>query len=483
MNNKIIAIYCRLSKEDGLNESLSIINQKTILKKYVEENFQGKYKIYIDDGYSGTTINRPALQELIHDIKNGLIYLVITKDLSRLGRNYIQVGLLTEELFIKYGIRYIAINDNYDSDKENDFAPFKNIINEWYAKDISKKVRFTLKENARNGKNKKTTMPLYGYKYNNLGERELDEDTCWVVQLIYDEFIKRKSISDIRNILLMKKICTPGYYNYIKYNVNAKKYSNITSLDKYKWLNQTIKSILKNKEYLGHYITNKTETLSYKIHQRKKTDEQYVFQNKYPKIIDEEKYNAVNELLINVKKEVQLNNIYQGYVYCGGCGKKMSYQKSKQRFFCCNKKCNKKGYITNSSLEDILTVELDNLKEKILSESIIDYLKSKDNSYLDTLYKKNNILENNIKILLSSKLDYDLIKYITDYQKEIIENKKLIAVEEEKSDISDNIMYIEKALKNINLKKYLKYIISKINIYKKEKNYSKKIEIIFYQFK
>lgn len=483
MKDKVIGIYCRLSKEDSLNESLSIINQKSILISYVEEKFHEDYKVYVDDGYSGTSLNRPALQELINDIKKGLITTVITKDLSRLGRNYIQVGLLTEELFIKYNVRYIAINDNYDSYQENDFAPFKNIINEWYAKDISKKVRFTLKENAKKGKNKKTTVPLYGYKYNDLGERKLDGNTYWVVQLIFDEFIKRKNISDIRKILCAKKIYSPGYYNYITYNVNAKKYRQIITSDKYNWLNQTIKSILKNEEYIGHYITHKTETLSYKINQRKKTNEQYVFKNKYPKIIDERTFNAANELLNTSTKEVQINNLYQGSIYCGGCLKKMSYQKNKQRFFCSNKKCNKKGYVTISLLDNIVMSELEKLKERILDEPIFEYLIKNDNTYLNSLYKKNEILENNIKLLLRTPLNYELINYINDYQKEIIENRKLIAIEENKVNTQDNILYIERALQNINLKEYLKYIIFKINIYKKEDGKAKRIEILFYKFK
>ena len=152
------AIYCRLSREDGNEESQSIQSQKEILTEYVKKQGWNLVDYYIDDGYSGTDFNRPSFQRLLRDIELGKIGIVITKDLSRLGRNYIQAGYYTEEYFPLHNIRYIALNDAYDTFNEdaNDFAPFKNIINEWYAKDISKKIRFTLDNKAKNGEPRNT---------------------------------------------------------------------------------------------------------------------------------------------------------------------------------------------------------------------------------------------------------------------------------------------------------------------------------------
>ena len=174
MSQNRVAIYCRLSRDDGnVDESQSIQSQKAILTEYAIKNNFVIHDIYIDDGYSGTDFNRPSFLRMLEDIEHNKINIVITKDLSRLGRNYIQTGYYTEDYFPKHNVRYIAINDSFDTEKEEttDFAPFKNIINEWYAKDISKKIRFTLDNKAKNGEAKNTVFPIFGYTYNESYER------------------------------------------------------------------------------------------------------------------------------------------------------------------------------------------------------------------------------------------------------------------------------------------------------------------------
>ena len=181
------AVYCRLSKDDGnVDESQSIQSQKEILVNYVHEQNWQLYDIYIDDGYSGTNFNRPDFQRLINDIELGRIHIVLTKDLSRFGRNYVQTGYYTEEYFPNKGVRFIALNDGFDTANENsnEFAPFKNIINEWYAKDISKKIRFTLDNKAKNGEPRNTVFPIFGYSYNEKYERVPDPETGPIVKMI-----------------------------------------------------------------------------------------------------------------------------------------------------------------------------------------------------------------------------------------------------------------------------------------------------------
>ena len=192
------AIYCRLSKDDGTDEeSCSIQNQKSTLIEYVQRQGWNIYDIYIDDGYTGTNFNRPHFQRMINDIENKRVNLVITKDLSRLGRNYIQTGMYTEDYFPSKNVRYIALNDDFDTDNEdNEFAPFKNIINEWYPKDISKKIRFTLGSKAKNGDCMNTVFPIYGYKYNENFERVPDEMTAPIVRMIFEEYVKSEFIWD-----------------------------------------------------------------------------------------------------------------------------------------------------------------------------------------------------------------------------------------------------------------------------------------------
>ena len=172
-NEYRVAIYLRLSRDDGNEESQSIQSQREMLTSYVNEQGWSIYDEYVDDGFSGTNFNRPDFQRMIDDIERGIINMVITKDLSRLGRNYIQVGYYTEDYFPEKRVRYIAINDSYDSDNEdgNDFVPLRNFMNEWYAKDTSKKIRSILNEKAKNGEPRNTVVPIYGYTYNEKHER------------------------------------------------------------------------------------------------------------------------------------------------------------------------------------------------------------------------------------------------------------------------------------------------------------------------
>ena len=249
-----VAIYCRLSRDDGsVDESQSIQSQKAILTEYaIKHNFE-IVDVYVDDGYSGTDFNRPSFLRMLNDIELNRINIVITKDLSRLGRNYIQTGYYTEEYFPKHNVRYIAINDNFDTEKEesNDFAPFKNIINEWYAKDISKKIRFTLDNKAKNGEPRNTVFPIFGYTYNERYERVIDPETAKIVQLIFHKYDELGSSLKVARYLTQNKVKLPCYYNAIKYNYNKDKVLARTEEELTNWKPTAVRSILENIQYTG----------------------------------------------------------------------------------------------------------------------------------------------------------------------------------------------------------------------------------------
>ena len=216
-----IAIYLRLSRDDGNEESQSIQSQREMLTTYVNEKGWKIYEEYVDDGFSGTNFNRPDFQRMISDIESGIINMVITKDLSRLGRNYIHVGYYTEDYFPEKRVRYIAVNDGYDSDNEdgNDFVPLRNFMNEWYAKDTSKKIRSILNEKAKNGEPKRTSLPLYGYAFNEKNERVPDYETAPIVKLIFDKFIELGSIAKVVAHLKEKKLKHQSFIMQLSINI------------------------------------------------------------------------------------------------------------------------------------------------------------------------------------------------------------------------------------------------------------------------
>ena len=184
--DKWVALYVRLSRDDdNEGDSNSIANQIKILEKYAKEHNITNYKIYKDDGYSGTNFNRPGFQEMLLDIENGNVSMVVVKDMSRFGRNYLEVGMYTEIRFPEFDVRFVAVNDGVDSERDdNDFTPFRNIINEWYAKDTSKKIRAVFRAKGMSGKRLSTHAP-YGYIKDSEGNLQVDEEAAPIVRLIF----------------------------------------------------------------------------------------------------------------------------------------------------------------------------------------------------------------------------------------------------------------------------------------------------------
>lgn len=375
-----VAPYYRLSREDGNDESQSIQSQREMVTAFINKQ-QGWLIVdeYVDDGYSGTNFKRPDFERLIEDIELGKIDIVITKDLSRLGRNYVAVGYYMEEYFPERNIRYIALIDGYDSDKEDcdDFVPFKNVINEYYAKDTSKKIRSILDNKARNGEARNTVVPLFGYMYNEAFERIPDPETAPIVKLVFKKFIELGSTEKVAIYLTDHKIKTPRYYNAIKYNYKKAKVLAQSEDELCRWTRSGVYDILKKEEYLGVYKTAQSKSISFKNKKRYRNKECYVFENRYEPLIDKVTWEMAKKLIrVNLGSSVPIaENIFRGMLYCEDCGKKMRLEKRSNikkmifdyRYYCNNQDCEFNNSITKAMLESAVIREIMQLKDIILS--------------------------------------------------------------------------------------------------------------------
>ncbi len=331
---KITALYCRLSQEDeNKGDSNSIQNQRSILEKYAKDNGFENIQIFIDDGYSGVSFNRPDFQRLLEMMEQGKVATLITKDLSRLGRNYIEVGNYTEMLFPRWNVRYIAVNDNYDSlySEGNEFAPFKNLFNEWFARDTSKKIRAVVKAKAERGERVSTQIP-YGYKKDPdvKGHLLIDEETAPVVRMIFDLCAAGNGPRIIANILREKKILKPTVYRYRQIG----SYGCITDTeDIYGWNDRTVAGILDNEVYLGHTVNCKTTVASYKDKRKleRPESEWLRFENTHEAIIDQETWDAVQKVREGKRRRNNMGAIdkYSGLLYCADCGSKLYFVRGK----------------------------------------------------------------------------------------------------------------------------------------------------------
>lgn len=326
--HKITALYARLSRDDEQDmESNSITNQKRILMRFAEEHNLGKYKIYVDDGISGTTFKRPGFQSMIDDIEADIVGTVVVKDMSRLGRDYLKVGYYTEIFFPEHDIHFIAVNDDVDSFKqENDLTPFRNIMNEWYAKDCSKKIRAVFHNKGLSGEKLCQRVP-YGYLKNpQTNQWEIDEAVADNVRLIFDLYISGLGLSDILKYLYDKQIQTPTAYAQSK-----GKYMLCGNENPYAWDRRTLRMVLTRREYIGDTVNFKTKKVSYKSNKVKHLDksEHLVFENTHEPLIEREKFLLVQKLFESrkrtVKRETRDNkpDILAGYIFCFDCGTRL----------------------------------------------------------------------------------------------------------------------------------------------------------------
>lgn len=372
---EITALYCRLSQDDKQEgDSNSIINQKKILKKYALDRGYTNIQFYIDDGVSGTTFNRAGFQSMIADVEAGKVKRVIVKDMSRLGRDYLQVGMYTEIFFPEHDVHFIAVNDGVDSNQEdNEFTPFRNIINEWYAKDTSKKIRAVKRSKGMAGEHI-GSHPPYGYMKNPENKKEwiIDEEAAEVVREIFRLCVGGYGPTRIAHILTERKILCPTYYALEK----GGKPRTALPADKYTWNEPVVAKILDRMDYLGHTVNFKTHVKSYKVHKTiyNSPDQWKVFEGTHEAIIDKETFEIVQKIRAGKRRPTRMGEMpmFSGLLYCADCGRKLSFHRKadepaeKHHYLCENYRSNTANctmhYIRNVVVERIV---LENLKEVI----------------------------------------------------------------------------------------------------------------------
>lgn len=373
LSDRWIALYVRLSRDDdNEGDSNSISNQIAILTKYAKDHGITNYKIYKDDGYSGTNFNRPGFQEMLSDIERGLVSTVIVKDMSRFGRNYLEVGMYTEIMFPDKDVRFIAVNDGVDSEREdNDFTPFRNIINEWYAKDTSKKIRAVFKAKGMSGKRVSTQVP-YGYVRDADGNLLVDEDTAPIVKLIFQLAAEGNGPGKIARTLREMEIVTPGTLEFQRTG-RTKRYDPDNPCF---WYSSTISKILVQQEYLGHTVNFKTTKKSYKSKKKIENPKEkwVIFENTHEALISQEQWDIVQKNRQQRRRPTRMGDMgmFSGLLFCADCGHTLNLNRTKswareQDNYTCGAYKQGKGkcsahYIRATVLEQLV---LENLREVI----------------------------------------------------------------------------------------------------------------------
>ena len=393
----ITALYCRLSRDDGAEgESNSIANQKKLLAKYAKEHGFTNTKFYVDDGYTGTNFNRPGFQQMLEDMEMGYISTVIVKDSSRFGRNYLEVGQYTDYYFPEHNIRFIAINDCIDSENgEDDFGAFRNVMNEMYAKDISRKVRSS--HRLRGNAGEPLAPPPYGYVKDPENKKKwiIDPDAAEVVRRVFRLCIEGNGNETIARILQDDKVLVPqAYWQSKGMSRGGKK----TQPNPYKWCKTTIAKMLEQQEYCGDIINFKSYSKSFRNKTRVENPKENwaIFKDVHEPIIDRETWERVQELTKNSKRRKPKSadvkkSIFTNLLYCGDCGHKLWFNINKQnpsiRFYSCSNykglrgTCESTHYVREDSLEQVVKMELFKLAT---------YLDHDEDAFAELLEHKSN---------------------------------------------------------------------------------------------
>lgn len=524
----ITALYCRLSRDDGTeSESNSIGNQKKLLSQKAKEMGLTDTKYYVDDGYTGTNFNRPGFQQLIDDIEIGLVSAVMVKDLSRLGRDYVSVGNYTDSYFPEHNIRFIAVNDAIDSEEgESEIAPFKNILNEMYARDISKKIRSS--HRLRGSMGEPLSQPPYGYIKSPENKKKwiIDPEAATVVKSIFKMCLDGKGNETIARELQENKVLIPmAYWRSKGLNRGGKK----TQTNPYKWCKTTIQKILSQQEYCGDIINFKTYSKSFKNKTRYENSKENwaVFKNVNEPIIDRETFETVQKFISKTKrrapkKENGERSIFNGLIYCGDCHSKMRYHTSTSNkeihYFTCsdNKvdyrgKCPGRHYVRADALEEVVKLELRRLVEMLeIDESYFAQLllrkndeeREKDKKFLESELQKAIARSNTVSQLYEKIYEDNVIGKVSDewfvelshkYEKERMDLKAKIAdtrykIEELKNNNSEYekfISAIRRFMQMDNLTSpLLRELIDHIDIFETEgtgKSRTQRI-VIYYRF-
>lgn len=524
----ITALYCRLSRDDGTeSESNSIGNQKKLLSQKAKEMGLTDTKYYVDDGYTGTNFNRPGFQQLIDDIEIGLVSAVMVKDLSRLGRDYVSVGNYTDSYFPEHNVRFIAVNDAIDSDEgESEIAPFKNILNEMYARDISKKIRSS--HRLRGSMGEPLSQPPYGYMKSPENKKKwiIDPEAATVVKSIFKMCLDGKGNETIaRELQENKVLISMAYWRSKGLNRGGKK----TQTNPYKWCKTTIQKILSQQEYCGDIINFKTYSKSFKNKTRYENSKENwaVFKDVNEPIIDRETFETVQKFISKTKrrtpkKENGERSIFNGLIYCGDCHSKMRYHTSTSNkeihYFTCsdNKvdyrgKCPGRHYVRADALEEVVKLELRRLVKMLeIDESYFAQLilrkndeeREKDKKFLESELQKAIARSSTVSQLYEKLYEDNVIGKVSDewfvelshkYEKERMDLKAKIAdtrhkIEELKNTNSEYgkfISAIRRFMQMDNLTSpLLRELIDHIDIFETEgtgKSRTQRI-VIYYRF-
>ena len=370
------ALYCRLSRDDNMDaESNSISNQKKILQKVAKEKGYTDTIFFVDDGITGTTMKRPGFQKMLQAIETGYISAVFVKDLSRLGRNYIEVGKLTEEYFPAHDIRLVAVSDGVDSDDgDNEFTPFRNIMNEWYAKDISKKRRIVNKLKGQSGV--PLSPPPYGYIKNPDDPRFwiVEPEAAEVVRRIYQMALDGYGLAETAAALEQDGIYNPTYYWRAR---GTSRGGSKSTVEPTKWGHTTVKKILTTQEYCGDVVNFKSFSKSYKVKRRieNPTENRAIFLNVHEAIIDRATWEKVQSMKAGTRRKrptvTQEPSVFSGKLKCPECGGNLNFHFSQTnpdiKFFSCQnhnsglRKCSKTHYIRLDFLERVVLYEVNRL--------------------------------------------------------------------------------------------------------------------------
>ncbi|WP_286147890.1 recombinase family protein [Neopoerus faecalis] len=370
------ALYCRLSRDDNMDsESNSIQNQRKILQKAAKDKGYTDTVFFVDDGITGTTMKRPGFQKMLTAIEAGYISAVFVKDLSRLGRNYIEVGKLTEEFSPLHDIRLVAVSDGVDSDEgEDDFTPFKNIMNEYYAKDISKKRRIVNKMKGNAGV--PLSPPPYGYIKNPDDPRfwVIEQEAAEVVRRIYRMALEGYGLAEIAARLAADGVVNPTYYWRSR---GTSRGGSKSTVEPTKWGHTTVKKILTLQEYCGDVINFKSYSKSYKMKKRIENPEENraIFLNVHEAIIDRQTWEKVQALQKGTRRKkptvTQEPSVFSGLLKCPECGGNLNFHFNQNnhdiKFFSCQnhnsgyRKCSKTHYIRLDFLEQVVLYEVKRL--------------------------------------------------------------------------------------------------------------------------
>ena len=506
---KITALYERLSRDDEQQgESNSIVNQKKFLEDYAKANGLKNIRHFTDDGYSGTNFNRPGFRALLEEIKAGNVATLCIKDMSRIGRNYLQVGFYTEILFPDKGVRFIAVNNNIDSDNptENEFTPFLNIMNEWYAKDTSKKIKAVFRNRMENGLRCSGAVP-YGYK-RMPGDKQtlyVDDEAADVVRRIFQMAAEQIPMAEIAKTLSEEKVLIPAAYHDAHGGEKKGKYR---YKDPYHWSRNTVSGILERREYLGHTILGKTVSENFKTKKRKNVnpDDYLVFPDTHEPIIDQETWDKANKLRKRAPRRVA-NGTYthrlSGLIFCADCGSRMAYaapppsrveagtvRDSDSSFNCGTYKSQRDGcsshHIKASDLEAVIlkavqAVAVNVLEdEEAFAKQLMEQWRQQQNretakeereldeanarlAELDNLIQ--NLYENQIKGIMSERQVQRLMKQYDEEQ---------ISLEQRISELRESEKDAENAPKKSDIKRF-------IDLIRRYKDFTKLTDTMLYE--